>query len=291
MQLIELPRAEKMQAFLQGLLADFRSVGWDDEVTSTNTLLLERLRSQESLQCPMLLGANAQTQGRGRLGRRWQDVKHRTLMFSCALATECEVGRIAALAPLMGMAAAELLREQIPVTSFSRLTLKWPNDIMFDGAKLSGLLVETAGSAADGRQQLVIGMGLNLSHSKKLSDSLRRPIADWGSIMSNSHLKEQSVEAYLAGLVTAIARAWQQTITDYEQHGFEYFHARFEHVNGLIDKDVTVFNGDQILLSGCVKGVDNTARLLVQTADGEVAVSSGEVSVRAKNDPSIPAKP
>ncbi|MGE3626851.1 MAG: biotin--[acetyl-CoA-carboxylase] ligase [Hyphomicrobiales bacterium] len=126
---------------------------------STNAEALRRAASGEA--GGLWIQADVQTAGRGRQGRDWQSSSGNLfasllLRPACDLATAQQLAFVAALA---ACDAASSLRG-----SDRGLKLKWPNDLLLDGAKVAGILLESAGSAEMGHA-VVIGTGLNLAHA------------------------------------------------------------------------------------------------------------------------------
>src|SRR4051812_22202215 len=113
---------------------------------STNSVLLI-----EQAKSPVLLAAEEQTAGRGRRGRRWHSAPGADVTFSLARRIGRPAREFAALSLVAGVAAATALRS----LGVAQASLKWPNDLMVDRAKLGGILVETRGSVA------VLGIGIN----------------------------------------------------------------------------------------------------------------------------------
>ena len=116
---------------------------------STNADLIQRARSGTgSIVRPWLLGAHLQEEGRGRAGRTWQNRAGAHLMFSCAFDIFLPARSLATLSPLAGVAACEALRSLLPARHRVALgTTKWPNDMLWYGAKLAGILTEVTRAA------------------------------------------------------------------------------------------------------------------------------------------------
>ena len=98
-----------------------------------------------------LVVAQQQTSGRGQRGNRWADTGDDGLAFSMCLAATTEPGRSA----LLAAAIVDALEDLVP----GRLSLKHPNDVLLDGRKLAGVLIE------QGRGIAVIGIGINVSQA------------------------------------------------------------------------------------------------------------------------------
>ena len=122
------------------------------EVGSTNALVAERARAGEP--AGLVLVAEHQAQGRGRLDRTWTSPPRAGLTLSVLLRPELPAERWPWLPLWGGLAVARALREQTAVDA----VLKWPNDVLVGGRKVCGLLAEVAAPGA-----LVLGIGLNVS--------------------------------------------------------------------------------------------------------------------------------
>lgn len=124
----------------------FTDVRWFAEVDSTNRLAADLARSGAA--DGVVVGADHQTAGRGRRGRTWDSRPGASLLVSVVLRPAPALVTLAA-----GVAAAEACEAVAGV----EVGLKWPNDLLLDGAKLGGILSELVGDAA------VVGLGLNLA--------------------------------------------------------------------------------------------------------------------------------
>jgi BirA family transcriptional regulator, biotin operon repressor / biotin---[acetyl-CoA-carboxylase] ligase len=141
-------------ARLNGALASrpvlWREVTVVEETGSTNADLLAQARSGAGE--GLVLVAEAQTSGRGRMGRRWISPPRRSLTFSVLLRPAVPAGLLGWVPLLAGVAVASALEQTAGVDA----RLKWPNDVLVDGAKIAGILAERWGSA------IVVGTGINV---------------------------------------------------------------------------------------------------------------------------------
>ena len=170
---------------------------------STNTALLAELPGRR-----VLLVAETQTGGRGRRGRRWLSApRGAALTFSLAAPIARPLRELAPLSPVAGIALARALRS----LGVRRVGLKWPNDLMVDGGKLGGILIETRSSG--GVTHAVIGVGLNLRRVPVLRARLKRRIA----------FVEDHVRVGGAKVLRHCALALVEALDRFERGGFAPF--------------------------------------------------------------------
>ena len=124
---------------------------------STNDEALRR--AGEGAPEGLVVVADVQTSGRGRHGRSWNDVPGASLAFSVLLRPTLPLPRL----PLLAIAMACAVAEAAEAITGTRFDVKWPNDVLFDGRKVCGVLAESR-SGRDGRTLVVIGAGVNANH-------------------------------------------------------------------------------------------------------------------------------
>lgn len=253
------------------------------QLDSTNTELMRRSRAGRTE--PVLLVAEQQTAGRGRLGRHWQSQAGDSLTFSLAL--PLAPADWSGLSLAVGVSLAESLHPDI--------RLKWPNDLWLQDRKLGGILIETAtpvspaacacvipassvipaglpprrrGAGTQGtrsQRYAVIGIGINIA--PRAAQGLSTPPAALQELLPGT-------DAGLALL--RIAEPLVRTLQAFEALGFAPFQARFNARDALRDRPVLLSDG----IAGTAHGTTETGALLVHTAHGMHAVTSSEVSVR-----------
>jgi BirA family biotin operon repressor/biotin-[acetyl-CoA-carboxylase] ligase len=270
-----------MAGALREALPQFRQVDWIEQTGSTNADLLARARRAGGPpDRPWVLGTHLQSQGRGRAGRTWQNRVGANLMFSCAFDVFLPARQLPTLAPLIGMATCQALRTRLDPRHRPRLTMKWPNDLLWDQAKLAGILIESTRSgtaqAAD-HHLIIIGMGLNLEDARALSQSLDRRIADWAEIAADDPV---AARASAVDLAACAARSWYDALNHATAQGFADLPARYAEVDGLAGRMLDVLDDGRLRHTGAACGIDADGRLLLRNADGVQAVSVGEISVR-----------
>ncbi|MDB5746618.1 MAG: biotin--[acetyl-CoA-carboxylase] ligase [Massilia sp.] len=238
-----------------------------EETGSTNADLLARAaNSTEPLTAPLLLVARNQTAGRGRAGRSWLSSGDASLTFSLAWRFDGGLASLAGLPLAVGVALAETL-ERLGV----QVALKWPNDVLREGDKLAGILIETR-AAPGGGTWAVIGIGLNLLMPDELEARIGRNAASlpWLARMDRDSLMAALLDG-LAGCLHA-----------FERGGFPLFVARWNLRHAWQGELVTILDGGAVLHEGVAAGVDDAGRLLLDTPAGRVAVLAGDVSLRMK---------
>ena len=250
------------------------------EIDSTNSELMRRFKGAPGRPAqpePVLLVAEQQSAGRGRLGRHWQSRRGDSLTFSLGL--PLQPADWSGLSLAVGIAVAESLEPT--GAGQTRIGLKWPNDLWLSTPqgerKLGGILIETA--SAGGTRQVVIGVGINI-----------RPVAlePTGQAVlpavAPGCLQELDTSLDAPAALLRIAPALAQTVQAFEQDGFAPFQARFDARDVLSGRAVLLSDGTQ----GTARGVAASGALRVQTASGMVEVTSAEVSVRPTGSGAAP---
>lgn len=263
--------AEAIWEDVSPLLANF-TVEVLPEIDSTNSELMRRAKSGQLE--PTLLVAEKQTAGRGRLGRDWHDLASRenaslpALTFSLGLPLAPKDWSGLSLA--VGVSVAQSLHPAIG--------LKWPNDLWLKERKLAGILIETA--VLGGQRYAVIGVGININDPEVKPEvaitALRTP-AVWLQELLPGISAPEALQRVMPPLI--------QTVLAFETYGFAPFQARFNALDVLRDRTVTVHEGQQLAPSsartiGSAHGVNETGELLVHTDAGMQRINSSEVSVR-----------
>ncbi|WP_020696091.1 biotin--[acetyl-CoA-carboxylase] ligase [Reyranella massiliensis] len=202
--------------------------------------------------------AREQHGGRGRRGRSWASPPG-NLYSSTILRPECPAARAAEL----GFVAALAVGDLVPASRAIRL--KWPNDVLVDGGKIAGILLESA-IAQDGRvEHVVAGIGINVAFAPQLAE-MRYPGASLGG----------TVEAALEGLTRALATRLAQ----WRRDGFGVVREAWLAQAGPLGAEVDVRLGEG-LVRGRFAGLDHEGALLLDTAEGPRKIVSGELLGRA----------
>ena len=237
-----------------------------DETGSTNADLLARA-SAGSLAGPVLLVARSQTAGRGRAGRPWQSAPGASLTFSLAWKFDCALPQLVGLPLAVGVAIADALH-----ACGVDARLKWPNDVLLDDRKLAGILIETA-AAKDGIWAIV-GIGINLALPPDLADRIGSPATGLPPLAA-------APDDVLAALLDRLA----DTLAGFGAGGLAPYTGRWNALHAWTGQQVVVLDHGQPRQQGIAAGIDDSGRLLIDSADGRVAVLSGDVTLRRTGAP------
>jgi BirA family biotin operon repressor/biotin-[acetyl-CoA-carboxylase] ligase len=241
-------------------------------IDSSNTELMRRARDGRT--DPVLLIAEQQTAGRGRLGRNWVSGAGDSLMFSLGLPLAPRDWSGLSLA--VGVSVAESLQPQLPAAGSGapKIGIKWPNDLWLEGdRKLAGILIETASFVgshqhdAHAPRYVVIGVGINVR--PRPGDGMRTPPAC---------LQELDAALDAPTALACILPALVDAVQSFARNGFAPLMPRFARRDLLAGREVVLSDGS----SGLAQGVGADGGFLVRTAAGLQAVTSSEISVRPR---------
>jgi len=215
---------------------------------------------------PTWVLALRQTAGRGRRGRDWRDPPGN---FAATLALRPKGG--VAQAALYSFVAALALYEALDglTAGRARLAIKWPNDVLLNGGKVAGILLESHG-AGQGAAQLLVGFGVNLTTAP--DPGTLEP----GAVAPVAVLPETGVaiapQDFLAPLADAFAR-WQ---AQYETFGFAPVRTAWLARAARLGERITARTGSDSR-SGIFEGIDENGALLLQTPEGRASIAAADI--------------
>jgi BirA family biotin operon repressor/biotin-[acetyl-CoA-carboxylase] ligase len=266
--------AQSVRSFLSsGARSRLSGIDVLDEIDSTNAAM-QRMSPGE--QHGHVILAEQQTAGRGRLHRRWFSPRACNIYMSLGWQFERKTSELAALPLAVAVAACRALAR----TSLRGYGIKWPNDILVDGAKLAGILVEL-GLGQNGRSKAVIGIGLNVAMPDSLDagQAIDQPWTDLSRQLppGGSAISRNLVAALLLEEQLSAAGA-------FDAGGFDTFRSDWRLLDLLVGREVTITQGDGIT-TGIARGIGQNGglRLEVQTPQGLRKIQefhAGDVSVR-----------
>ena len=232
-------------------------------IGSTNSELLS-LAESESIDRRVLL-AELQIQGRGRFSRDWFSPFGQNLALSIGVELTVSPSEVSALSLVAGIAVAQTLI----ALDIENISLKWPNDVLLNGLKVGGILVELF--SASSPMIAVIGIGLNYGSGQQLSDQLEGSVGDL-----TDRLERPARNRLCAGLIESV----YTHVAHFNQEGFKAFLTQWNQLDALARKPVTV-SMDNAEFTGTAKGIREDGALLICDSNGvQQALVAGDVSVR-----------
>ena len=223
-----------------------------DEVTGSTNATAAGLAEAGAPQWT-LVSAGHQTEGKGRLGRTWEDAG-RSLLVSFVLRPSLPPGRAGLLSLLAGAAMAEAIHDVTGV----RAGCKWPNDLLRDGCKVGGILLESR-LAGEDLSFVIVGVGVNLDPPPGVADA--------------AGIGEASLSELLGAFLTRFHRVYEAA----EPPWGERVRAAWLPVSSTIGRlvEATTLEGD--VVRGRAVGLDAFGGLRLSTDSGEAVVGFGEV--------------
>lgn len=225
---------------------------------STNADLLSRIAGGEAIAEGAWLVAGRQTDGRGRQGRSWLDAPG-NFMGSTVVNLQSGDPPPASLSFVAAMATYEVVVNHL--ASPQSLRVKWPNDLMLAGAKLSGILLERAGGAA------VVGIGVNLAAAPELSDR------------AAGHLAQNAPAPDRDSFARELAASFDRELDRWRQFGLDPLLARLLAASYPLGSLLAVHEADGSKIAGAFCGFAPDGALQLRLADGAVhTVHAGDVT-------------
>lgn len=234
-----------------------------EETGSTSTDLLNYVKSHSVL-TPRLLFAHRQTAGRGTRGRKWQNLGE-SLTFSIAIPISGELNNWAGVTLAIGVAIAKTYQRMgVPAL------VKWPNDILLKGKKLSGILVEVA-QDLDKKWVLVIGVGVNCIRNDSINDE-----TDYGVAFLSDATKISNKMDWLKPISHSILLA----VSQMAKEGLKPTRESWATISAYSDELVWVLEENGPSYQARVKTIDDMGCLVVETESGIKSLVSGTISLR-----------
>jgi BirA family transcriptional regulator, biotin operon repressor / biotin---[acetyl-CoA-carboxylase] ligase len=257
-----------------------------EETGSTNADLMAHMKAlpqrADALARPIVRVAYLQTAGRGRRGRSWVAQPGDALLFSIACVLPRPIDALAGLSLAVGSALVDGLRK-LPVAAPGQIALKWPNDVLLEGDKLVGILVETAWSTPDATA-VVIGIGTNVRGAEELAAKVDALNASAGAAAvpgtAPTALSRAWPQANLTDVLAAELNALEPALQRFGEAGFAPFQARWNACHAYAGREVALFEQGKELMRGVAVGVDERGQLLVDTTQGRETVTTGDISLR-----------
>jgi BirA family transcriptional regulator, biotin operon repressor / biotin---[acetyl-CoA-carboxylase] ligase len=252
-------------------------IDWVAETTSTNQVLAETGSGYA------LFGADRQTAGRGRRQRPWLSIEGQSLTFSLRLPAYqgAALPYLPSLPLMVGLAVVSAVEQWCAACGFSLsgpLALKWPNDVLCNGHKVAGILMES-------KSALVIGIGINVFFSQQLQQTLRQDneqnsgssIPPGGLLPSLAGVDPEC----LAALVAATTLAVLSIEAAHRRGGMGSNAQRWNALHHFHGHEVCLSDGPEVVREGVVQGIGDSGELLLLDRFGQIhRVLSGDLSMR-----------
>lgn len=234
--------------------------GWQwldfDEADSTNNVA-RALTEEMASGSKVVVSAVRQTAGRGRRGRQWIDCAGNLFMSLAVEAAVKDLGRLVLLSSLCLFKTIKELSKDVDV----KVELKWPNDVLVNGGKISGILLEKGSG-----DYFVIGIGVNIAASPKGN------VAAYPLIS----LREAGIDTDRVTFLKNYVAIWDKTRDTWDKEGFEPLRQMWlANVKGL-GEEINVTD-EKETKKGIFSGVDEDGALLLGGADGIRKIRAGDV--------------
>ena len=262
---LDLLNAQRIVVALASAASRF-SIEVLDRVESTNTLLVARAAHGAVTGC--VIAAEWQTHGRGRRGAAWHAAPGATLTFSVLWRFQQGAGFLAGLSLAVGIAVARALA----ALGVQDAELKWPNDVLWRGRKLAGILIEMQGDML-GPSAAIIGIGLNCRLPVALRDRIDQPAVDLEAACGAAPDRNRALALLLFELASVMDA--------FAQDGFAPLRDEWQRRHVYQRQPVRLALPDGAVVSGIAEGVAEDGALLLTTQAGQRRFHSGEVSLRA----------
>lgn len=237
------------------------------ELSSSNDFLLHSIQQGYDSSVSQVCLTEHQSQGRGRRGRVWYSPLGANLYLSLTWRHKQSPQAVSGFSLVTALALAKSL-ENLGVKD---VELKWPNDVLWEGRKLAGILLELSGEAHS-VQQLVVGIGVNVDMPEGSKEYISQPCTD----LSKASGKFISRNRLAAEILTKVL----EHFIIYESEGMAVFIQEWQSRDRYFNKEVELIFPAQ-MIKGKAVGIDDQGSLLLELNDGKRrAFQSGEISLR-----------
>lgn len=267
-QALELLSKEHVYAALSAeRAARLSELSIHSEIDSTNTYLLRRAGDGAPRGSVCL--AETQRGGRGRRGRAWFSPFASNIYLSLLWRFPASPTALSGLSLAAGIGVLRAVRE----LGLDDAGLKWPNDILYCGRKVAGVLLDMAGESG-GPSHVVVGVGVNVRMPSDAGDAIDQPWSDLsellGTSVSRNHLAGRLIEHLLDVMAT------------FEHAGLQAFMDEWQRYDLVAGRDVQLLLPNGVVW-GQARGIDPSGALMVCAGGQARRFASGEVSLRIQS--------
>ncbi|QXI38957.1 bifunctional biotin--[acetyl-CoA-carboxylase] ligase/biotin operon repressor BirA [Pseudomonas xantholysinigenes] len=237
-----------------------------DSIDSTNAEGL-RLAAQGQA-APFLVLAERQSAGRGRRGREWVSPFAENLYYSLVLRIDGGMRQLEGLSLVVGLAVMRTLK----TFGLKDVGLKWPNDVLASGRKITGILLELVGDPADVCHVVLgIGINVNMQGAEQIDQPWTSMRGETGQLVDRNRL------------VAELSQHLQHELARHRRYGFAAFQEEWEQAHLWQGRKVSLVAGTT-RIDGVARGVDGQGGLRLEIDGVEKSFSGGELSLRLRDD-------
>lgn len=230
------------------------------ESLDSTSLEAKRL-AREGVSAGLWVLADQQSAGKGRFGRTWESLPG-NLFASLLLYPDCDLSRIPELSFVSAVAVAATLRH----FSDAEITCKWPNDILVEGQKCGGILLETENTGNPQKPWVVIGIGINISAKPEG--------VDYPASCLNDHTEKLISRDQVFEILT---KKMSETITRWARDGFSPIRVLWLNQAHNLGQNIKIESAGKIQ-QGTFEGLSKTGALLLKDFQGNLnEIISGTV--------------
>tara|TARA_B100001248_G_scaffold215596_1_gene170390 strand:- start:6719 stop:7792 length:1074 start_codon:yes stop_codon:yes gene_type:complete len=239
-----------------------------DSINSTN-IETEKLLTENTSNLPIVVIANRQTKGKGRLNKKWTSPSGGNIYLSIGFKPNVEVLKLRKITLYLGMQIVKLLRNEFNTEKFM---VKWPNDIILNEKKIGGILTE-ASIDSERVNSLIFGLGINLYQTPKLN-------RDKNKLKPTSISHELGIKPSLhpltARIIKTVVKSYNNCINGKIDPNFISKWNEYDYLN---NKDISVLKGNDLTKGNC-QGIDHDGNLLLKFPNGsKKSFNSGEIDL------------
>jgi len=266
--LLQEPLVLLHQNKLKTLLKDIKTntISVFESIPSTQTFL-----SEQSCKVSMdICLTEEQTKGRGRLNRSWHSPFGKNIYMSISFLLKKDLSQLDGLTLMIALSLATALNDSGALPK--PISVKWPNDLIYDEMKLAGILVEVF-AETNGFSRIIIGMGVNVNLKQKYSEQqINKP---WTSLFQiGDHYYDRNV------LVSAIIHKLVKDIDIFEKKGFIAFIPKWRQRDYLYGKSINA-KAHLNTISGKAIGITSSGHLKIKTKNNQLLnFSVGDISLQ-----------
>lgn len=229
-------------------------------VNSTDSTNNECKRLEDKTDGTLVI-ADAQTAGKGRLGRVWKSPHGSGIWMSILLKPDVSLESVSQITLIAGMAVCRAVGIDAMI--------KWPNDVVIGGKKICGILTEMS-AEIERINYVICGIGINVnipSFPEELQDKATSMLVETGK----KHDRER--------IAADVLNEFEKLYNSFIEKGFSFLADEYRKMCVTLNKDVRVIYRNNEL-TGKAVDIDDSGNLIVETENGQITVHSGEVSVR-----------